>query len=82
MITEEAVCAAGRCIMSKDIRPLLKEIVDSESGFVELRYAGKTSRGIVVEKGKVEGASVKRRMKDAPSVAIPSFVTERSAAIS
>ncbi len=47
--------------MAKEIRKLLKSIVDRESGFVELRYVGKTSRSVVVEKGKVEAASVKRR---------------------
>lgn len=47
--------------MSNEIRAQLKDIVDGETGFVELRYAGKTSRNVVVEKGKVEGASVKRR---------------------
>ncbi len=47
--------------MAAEIRKLLKQVVDQQTGFVELRYSGKTSRSVVVEKGKVEAASVKRR---------------------
>ncbi len=47
--------------MTQDIRRMLKSLVHQDGGFVELRYHGKTSRQITVEKGKVEGSLVRRR---------------------
>ena len=47
--------------MSIEMRQVLKDLVDGQDGFVEFRYVKKTSRSVVVEKGKVEAAAVKRR---------------------
>ncbi|MCB9831218.1 MAG: TldD/PmbA family protein [Planctomycetes bacterium] len=43
------------------MRKVLGEALAGQDGFVELRWAAKTSRGFLVEKGKVEQATVKRR---------------------
>ena len=47
--------------MPSEVRKALREIADRQDGFVELRYARKTTRTIMVEKGQVESASVKRK---------------------
>jgi TldD protein len=40
-----------------EVMETLKQAAASAGGFVELRYHAKTSRGVVVEKGKVESSS-------------------------
>ena len=44
-----------------EAQDILRGAVAGAGGFVELRYAKKTTRSIVVERGRVESASVKRR---------------------
>ena len=43
-----------------DARELLREAMSGQDGFVELRYAAKTTRTVTVERGRVESAAVKR----------------------
>jgi TldD protein len=47
--------------MSSSPALVLREALKLEEGFVEARFVRKTTRQVVVEKGKVESASVKRR---------------------
>ena len=45
----------------EDIRRTLAEVVAGETGFVEVRYHARTSRSITVEKGRIEGSTIRRR---------------------
>lgn len=47
--------------MPQDVAQVLADCIANEDGFVELRYHKKTSRGVSVEKGRVESSSVRHR---------------------
>ena len=47
--------------MPQDVAQHLADCVKDEDGFVELRYHKKTSRGVSVEKGRVESSAVRHR---------------------
>ena len=47
--------------MPQDVVHALSDCVKDEDGFVELRFHKKTSRGVSIEKGRVENSSVRHR---------------------
>lgn len=47
--------------MPRDVVRALSDCVKNEDGFVELRFHKKTSRGVSIEKGRVESSSVRHR---------------------
>ncbi len=47
--------------MPEEIAEILADCIKDEHGFVELRYHSKTSRGVAVEKGRIESSAVSHR---------------------